>query len=149
MSELRPMPNDVRVIIDILGKPWKESRYRWHVQVAAATIARDFPQSFQQLQDLDFSSKTVSSAIFMLKPEDLVSREPTLIIPTTFLLEAFALALCRSAAAHKQSVLRDAQHPSYSSQPRWLMFENMALSLPTRNGLKILDKANKALHACC
>ena len=138
--------SNVRIIIEILDEPSLEATYHNQIQSAAAKIARDFSTTFQELLILDFSSKDVSSKIFMLRPKDLVSRLPALIIPTAFLLESFALALCRSAEAQQHSVLAMLNsHPTLRSPAGW-MFENMAhviIADSKRPRLKIYNMARK------
>ena len=86
--------SNIRIIVAILNNPVVETTYIKQVESAAASIAREFPAAFEGLMNLDFSSKDVSSKIFTLRPADSISRiEPSLTIPTKFLLKTLALAL--------------------------------------------------------
>jgi len=116
---------DIRTILSILDDPLQEAPYLNRIQSAAAKIACEFSTTFQELLDLDFSSKDVSSKIFTLRPKDLVSRLPVLTIPTKILTKILALALCRSAAAQHAVFAMLNSHPSLRSPAGW-MFENLA-----------------------
>ena len=139
-------PN-VRICFHILKEPTQEETHLRHVQVAATKFARDFSKSFQELLELDFGSRDVSSKIFMLRPKNLGSRHsPVLTIPTTFLLKALTLALSRDVATQQDVVFAMLNsHPTLRSPAGW-MFENMAHVVaadPARSSLQIYTSTKR------
>jgi hypothetical protein len=139
--------SNVRICIDILAEPTQEETYLRNVQVAATKFARDSSKSFQELLELDFSSKDVSSKIFTLRPHNSGSRHlPALTILTPFLLKTLAVALSRDAAAQQHRVFTMLNsHPTLRA-PAGCMFENMAhvfAADPERSPLQITTRNTK------
>jgi len=93
-----------------------------------------------ELLDLDFSSKEDFLKIFTLRPNNLVSRDPVLTIPTPFLTKTLGLAMSCSVAAQRQSIFAMLDsHPTLRAPAGWL-FENMAhvvVADPQRSPLPI------------
>ena len=138
LTLFHPYGSNIRIIVDILNTPSQESIYLNHVQVASAKIAREFSTTFLELLNLNFSAKGVSLEIFMLRPKDLVSRQPVLTIPTTFLLETLALALSRSAEAQQHAVFAKCSTPiPLSAALPDEFFKIWHTLLPDRNGLDL------------
>jgi len=130
----RKYGSNVRAIIDILDTPAKEVTYLTDVRAGASNFATDFSNVLSDLRNLDFGSKA-SSKIFTLRPNNLVSRQPILRIPTSFLAATLGLALARQAVAQQHAAFTMlSKHPSLRTAAGWL-FENYAhvvLSDPNR-----------------
>jgi len=126
--------SNIRAIVDILGTPAKEDTYLTDVRAGASNFANDFLTVLSDLRNLDFGSK-VSSKIFTVRPDNLVSRQPVLRIPTSFLAATLGLALARQAVAQQHAAFTMlSKHPSLRTAAGWL-FENYAhvvLSDPNR-----------------
>jgi hypothetical protein len=137
--------SDLRNIIKILDNSSEEDRYLENLKTTAAKVSREFSTKFQELLDLDSSSKEVSSKIFTLRPNNLKSRLPVLTIQTPFLTKTLGLAMSRSAAAQQHSIFAMLNsHPTLRAPAGWL-FENMAhvvVSDPRRSPLPIYTNIN-------
>jgi hypothetical protein len=120
LTLFRRYGSNVRTCISIIKEPKQEETHLHHVQVAATKFARNFSKSFQELIELDFGSRDVSSKIFTLRPKNLGSRHlPVLTIPTPFLLKSLAVALSRDAAAQQYVVFAMlSSHPTLRSPCR-------------------------------
>ena len=125
--------SNIRLCIDILKEPEKEETHLVQVKLAATKLARDSSKSFQELLELDFSSRDVSS-IFTLRPKKLYSRHlAAFTILTLFLLKTLAVAQQHVVFAMLNS------HPTLRA-PAGCMFENMAhvfAADPERSQLQI------------
>lgn len=132
----RKYRSNVRAIVDILHTPTKEASYLTDVRAGASNFAIDSSTVLSDLRNLDFGSKA-SSKIFTVRPDKLVSREPVLRIPTSFLAGTLGLALARQAVAQGRSTtcrLHNAQQTSVSSHGRRVAFQKLrsVLSDPNR-----------------
>ncbi|KAF8519144.1 hypothetical protein BU17DRAFT_47954 [Hysterangium stoloniferum] len=114
-----------RSIISILIEPTEEETYLDDVRTGAVTLAGQFPSIFLDLESLDFSSN-ISSKIFTVRPKNLISRRPTLYIPTPFLASTLGVAVSAQTAAQQHSFFALLSgHPSLRSAAGWV-FESYA-----------------------
>jgi hypothetical protein len=127
----RKYGSNVKAIIDILDTPAKEDTYLTDVRAGASNFATDFSNILSDPRNLDFGS----SKIFTVRPNNLVSRQPILRIPTAFLAATLGLALARQAVGQQHAAFTMlSKHPSLRTAAGWL-FENYAhvvLSDPNR-----------------
>ena len=134
MNLFRKYGSNVRAIIDILDTPAKEDTYLTDVRAGASDFATNFSNVLSDLRNLDFGSKD-SSKIFTVRPNNLVSRQPILRIPTSFLALTLGLALARQPVAQQHAAFTMlSKHESLRTAAGWL-FENHAhvvLSDPNR-----------------
>ncbi|KAF8520015.1 hypothetical protein BU17DRAFT_47299 [Hysterangium stoloniferum] len=114
-----------RSIVTILIEPSEEETYLDDVRTGAVTLAGQFPSIFLDLESLDFSSN-ISSMIFTVRPKNLISRRPTLHIPTPFLASTLGVAVSAQTAAQQHSFFALLSgHPSLRSAAGWV-FESYA-----------------------
>ncbi|KAF8522428.1 hypothetical protein BU17DRAFT_44645 [Hysterangium stoloniferum] len=114
-----------RSIVSILIEPSEEETYLDDVRTGAVTLAGQFPSIFLDLESLDFSSN-ISSKIFTVRPKNLISRRPTLYIPTPFLASTLGVAVSAQTAAQQHSFFALLSgHPSLRSAAGWV-FESYA-----------------------